>query len=461
MLSLSEKNITFLKVKGEKEFLEGTTAAGKTTIGISKWMIIVANSDKKFHIIAAMDKGTAEKNIINAEKGLLDQFNGLAEYYGNGTGNIAIPHIEYQTKKGLKIIYVVGYDDRKRWTKVLGGQVGCVFLDEVNIADMEFVREISHRCEYMMTTSNPDDPNLPIYKEYINRSRPLKQYVKDYPQELLKELNEPYNKGWIHWYFTFKDNASLTDEDIEKKKGSLAPDTKMYKNKILGLRGKATGLVFINFDRKRHVITKEQAKQFKYIAFSAGLDTAYSSKSPDTISMIFEGITEDRKLVTLDEKVYNNRDLNIPIAPSDTVKNFIDFLNRNKDEWGLARNVFIDSADQATITELNKYKRNNPCIFIFNNAYKSIKITDRIEMQIGWFHTDRYLIVEHCENHIRELEVYSWKEDKDYEPEDANDHTINASQYGWIPYRNKIGININEKKNEEVIYDPRKRSDLR
>jgi hypothetical protein len=461
MLSLSEKNITFLKVKGEKEFLEGTTAAGKTTIGISKWMIIVANSEKKFHIIAAMDKGTAEKNIINAEKGLLDQFNGLAEYYGNGTGNIAIPHIEYQTKKGVKIIYVVGYDDKKRWTKVLGGQVGCVFLDEVNIADMEFVREISHRCEYMMTTNNPDDPNLPIYKEYINRSRPLKKYVKDYPQELLKELNEPYNKGWIHWYFTFNDNASLTKEDIEKKKGSLAPDTKMYKNKILGLRGKATGLVFINFDRKRHVITKEKAKQFKYIAFSAGLDTAYSSKSPDTISMIFQGITEDRKVVILDEKVYNNRDLNIPIAPSDTVKNFIDFLNRNKEEWGLARNVFVDSADQATITELNKYKRVNPCIFIFNNAYKAIKITDRIEMQIGWFHTDRYLIVEHCKNHIQELETYSWKEEKDYEPEDANDHTINASQYGWIPYRDKIGISIKERNKEEVTYDPRKRSDLR
>ena len=424
-------------------------------------MRIVANSYRKFHIIAAMDKGTAEKNIINAEKGLLEQFNGLAEYYGNGTGNIAIPHISYKTNKGEKIIYVVGYDDKKRWTKVLGGQVGCVFLDEVNIADMEFVREISHRCEYMMTTSNPDDPNLPIYKEYINRSRPLKICLEDYPQELLKELNEPYNKGWIHWYFTFSDNASLTEEEIEKKKGSLAPDTKMYKNKILGLRGKATGLVFINFDRKRHVITKEQAKQFKYIVFSAGLDTAYSSKSPDTISMIFQGITEDRKVIILDEKVFNNKNLNVPIAPSDTVINFIEFLNRNKEEWGLARNVFIDSADQATITELNKYKRNNPCIFIFNNAYKSIKITDRIEMQIGWFHTDRYLIVEHCENHIRELEVYSWKEDKDYEPEDANDHTINASQYGWIPYRNKIGIDIKEKKNEEVSYDPRKRSDLR
>ena len=38
----------------------------------------------------------------------------------------------------------------------------------------------------------------------------------------------------------------------------------MYKNKILGLRGKSTGLVFSNFDRNKHVITKEQAKTKKY-----------------------------------------------------------------------------------------------------------------------------------------------------------------------------------------------------
>lgn len=453
MLKLSEKSKTFLSVKGEKEFLEGTTAAGKTTIGIFKWMTIVANSSKKYHIIAGADKGTAEKNIINAELGLLDQFKGLAEYKGNGTGNISIPHIQYQTDKGLKIIYVVGYDDKKRWTKVLGGQVGCVFVDECNISDMEFIREASHRCDYMMTTSNPDDPNLPIYKEYINRSRPLKKYVGDYPKELLMELKEPHNKGWIHWYFTFNDNASMTKEMIEKKKSSLAPGTKMYKNKILGLRGRATGLVFSNFDRNKHVITKEEAKKKKFIYFSAGLDTAYSSQSPDTIAMMFLGITDKRELVILDEKVYNNANLETPIAPSDTVRNFIDFLDRNKDEWGLARNVFIDSADQATITELNKYKLNHPLVYIFNNSYKKIKIVDRINLQLNWLHTGHYLVLEHCSNHIKELEIYSWKEDKDNEPEDANDHTINSSQYGFIPFIDKIGVEITEKEEAPVVFN--------
>ena len=426
-------------------------------MGIFKWMCIVADSEKKFHVIAGADLGTVEKNIINAELGLLDQFNGLVEYNGNGSKNIKLPHITYETNKGQKIIYVVGYDNKARWTKVLGGQVGCVFVDECNIADMEFMREISHRCDYMMTTNNPDDPNLPIFKEFLNRSRPLKRYIKDYPSELLNQISEPPVKGWVHWYFTFNDNASLTQEQIQRKKDAVAVGTKMYKNKIQGLRGRATGLVFINFNRTKHVITREQAKKMEFIQFSCGLDTAYSSNSPDTISMVFQGITKDRKVVILDERVYNNRDLETPIAPSDTVNNLIAFLDRNQKEWGLARNVFIDNADQATITELKKYKRTNPCIYVFNDAYKKVTIIDRINLQLGWFHTGHYLILEHCTNHIQELETYSWLEDKDNEPEDKNDHTINGSQYGWIQYRDKIGIKVEEEKEKPIVYDPRLR----
>lgn len=444
-LVLSPKFKDFLSCYCEREFLEGTTAAGKTTVGIPKFMIRVAMSEKKDHVLAGADLGTVEKNIINSELGIVNQFKGVAEYYSNGKGSIRLPHIEYHTPKGKKIIYCCGYDNKNRWKKVLGSQMGCVFIDEVNIADMEFLREITHRCEYMMTTSNPDDPSLPIYKEFINKSRPLKRYLKDYPKELLDELNEPHVKGWVHWYFTFWDNASLTKEQIQKKIDAVPVGTKMYKNKIQGLRGRATGLVFSNFDRKHHVIDYLALKDYmranglRFKKFSCGVDTSYSEDSPDTISFIFQGILNNGKLVILDEEVRNNRDMEQPLAPSDVVNNLIAFLERNRKEWGFAMNVFVDNADQATLKELNKYAANNPCVYIFNNAWKKMNIIDRIHLQLGWFKTNDYLILAHCKEHIRELEVYSWKDDK-YEPEDKNDHTINASQYGWIPYVKQIGI---------------------
>lgn len=458
MLKLSPKFKDFILTETKRDYLEGTTAAGKTTVGIFKFMMMVAKSDIKYHVMAGVDIGTIEKNVINSERGLLEQFEDIADYHGSGKGNIRLPHIEYITPNGIKIIYVCGMDDKRRWKKVLGSQFGCVYIDEVNLADMEFMREITHRCKYMMTTSNPDSPDLDVYKEFINRSRPLKRYVKDYPEELLSELSQPEVNGWIHWYFTFYDNASMTEEEIQEKIDSVPPGTKMYKNKIQGLRGKATGLVFAIFDKRVHCISKEEAKKFIrnkndktqtewFDIYTSGMDTAYSTKSPDTISMSFAGITNKGRFVLLDEKTYNNAEIGTPLAPSDTVVNYVAFLERNRKEWGLAKNVFIDSADQATITEATKYKRAHPeCIYIFNPAWKKTTIIDRIILQLGWMNFNKekgiqpsFCIVDTCKVYQNELNKYSWLEDKDQEPEDANDHMINSVQYAWLPYKKKIG----------------------
>ena len=51
-----------------------------------------------------------------------------------------------------------------------------------------------------------------------------------------------------------------------------------------------------------------------------------------------------------------------------------------------------------------------------------------------------YYVVDTCVNYIGEMGTYSWKEDKDNEPEDGHDHMVNSTQYGWIPYRDKIGM---------------------
>ena len=116
-LVLSEKHKAFLKCQTPAEFLEGTTAAGKTTVGIFKFMLKVAQSPKKLHILAADDTGTAEKNIINKDLGILDDFGSLVEYNGSGTKDDKIPHILFHTSSGDKTIYVLGYGNKKKWKK--------------------------------------------------------------------------------------------------------------------------------------------------------------------------------------------------------------------------------------------------------------------------------------------------------------------------------------------------------
>lgn len=431
-LLLSPKYKAFLKHKASVEFLEGTTYAGKTTIGILKFMLKVKESPKKQHIIAGLDLGTIEKNIINRDLGILDIFGNLVKYHPSGKGGETLPHISYQGK----VIYALGYGDKARWKKALGSQNGCIFIDEINIADMDFVREAAMRCDYLIATLNPDDPDLPIYKEYINHSRPLPEYKDDAPEELNQMLCEEPKPGWVHWFFSFEHNLGLSEEKKAQIIGNVPVGTKLYKNKILGLRGRATGLVFDL--RPENIITPAKAKEFKYLLFTCGVDTSYSRQSDDTFAFIFSGITTCRKHITLAERVYNNRDLKVPLSPSDIPPKLVDFLENCRTNWGFARNIFIDSADQATILECQKYKRAHGSIYTFNPAWKKMAIIDRINLQAGWLAHGDFLIVDTCKEYIRELNTYSWKEDKD-EPEDRNDHAINADQYSWLPFRDKIG----------------------
>lgn len=448
---LSSKYKDFLKYNdAELEILEGTTASGKTTTGIVKFLFKVAASNQKLHIISGQNLGIVEKNIINCELGILDIFGDTVSYNPKGKGKNGLPHIVYKINDETeKIIYILGYDNTSRWKYALGGQYGCIYIDEINTADMAYVRQAVMRCDYLMGTLNPDDPDKEIYTEYINRCRPIEKYKDDAPPGLIDMLDEPHTPGWVWWYFSFDHNAGLSEEKKNKIKRTHSEGSVDYMHYVLGMRGKAEGVIFDNFDRKRHCITSQAAgalvrgkqQQDEYfIQFSAGLDTAYSKNSDDTIAMSFIGITNKKNLYLLDELVLNNKFEKTPFAPSDIVKKFVDFLDKNRETYGFARDVFIDSADQATITELKKYKVNTGSIYNFNNAYKALKILDRIQLQKGWFATGHMYIVDTCETYIKELRTYSWSDKKNKtEPQDANDHMINSVQYAWIPFKNIIG----------------------
>lgn len=446
---LSQKQKDFLRYrKASLEVLEGTTASGKTTISITKLFLRIAESNRRSHIIAGQSIGVVEKNIINKELGIMEQFAGYVEYNPRGQGVETMSHIRFHTPNGDKIIYIVGYSDISKWKQVLGGQYGCALIDEVNTANIDFVRQLRMRCDYTISTLNPDDNDMPIYKEMINRCRPIEKYENDAPDELLKCLDEPPEDGWAWWYFTFDDNKGLSEAKKAQIRSSHVVGSLDYKHYILGLRGKAQGVIFDNFNTKVHLLTQPEIYELAhnkgdkehFIQYTAGLDTAYSSKSADTISMTFLGITNKKRLIYIDENVINNRDTKTPFAPSDVVKQFYEFLEENRKKYGFARDTFIDSADQATITEFAKLKRQKGIIYNFNPAHKSLKIIDRINYQKGWISTGHYYVCNTCKNHIKELQTYSWSERGNKAiPEDANDHTINSQQYAFIPFIKLIG----------------------
>jgi len=396
-------------------------------------MYKVGTSKFNKHLIAGDSIGTIESNILNCENGLLDIWGTELKYYPNGCMNIRLPHIRVKDK----IIYLVGYSDIAKYKKVLGGQFGVVGIDEINIADMGFIRELFlPRFEYLLATLNPDNPDLEIYNEIINRCRPTEKYKDQVPSYIWEELNKAIPQdNWVYWFFTYKDNPIVTEEKERELLSSLLPETREYQTKILGKRTKGVGLIFIL--PRENIITVEQAKAKQYVKITLGVDTSYSRKSADTFAFVLCGITKQGECVALEEWVRNNKDLRVPITPSDLAIEIDRFINEQK--WGIVQNVFIDSGDQATITECQKYKRMNGTLYNIVGAYKETKIIDRINLQNTWIAKGKYLIVQHCKEYIKEHGVYSWQINKDI-PEETNDHCINAGQYSWPLYKKMIGV---------------------
>lgn len=248
-MRFGEKYCDLILSDNKGDILEGTTYSGKTTVGIGvKFMTEIMASKKMFHGLAGKDLGTIEKNIINSENGLLAEWGSYLQYFGRGRTDVKLPHLVFWQDDGsYKVIYVFGYDDKARWQKVLGGQLGVLGVDEANIADIDFLREVMIRCDYFIWTLNPDNPDLPIYEEYINHSRPMKKHEGDYPRELLGQLNLEPKAGWCHWYFTFYDNIACSEEKRLQIIENAPPGTKLHKNKVLGLRGVGEGALYAGY----------------------------------------------------------------------------------------------------------------------------------------------------------------------------------------------------------------------
>lgn len=298
---LSQKYIDFINTTNvSAEFLEGTTASGKTTVGAGvKFMRMVSQSPKKLHAIAAKTTGKSEETIIQQDNGILDLHRN-AVYCGNGDKDYKLPHIKFEGK----IIYILGYSSRDKWEMVLGAQFGCVYIDEINTADIEFIREMSTRNDYMLATLNPDDPSLPVYKEFVNRSRPFKKYENDVPPEITAELTEEPVPNWRYWFFSFADNLSLTPEQIEKKKNSAPKGTKLYKNKILGLRGRATGL--IQTAKSQTETIRSSQPQSRTVCFIRDVRTAQVHIIPNLMIWTHRCLKMKSKSLTVSEELRKN-----------------------------------------------------------------------------------------------------------------------------------------------------------
>lgn len=450
-----QKFLSLLDIDGlgiEGEYLEGQTAAGKTTVGIGvKLIMLAALSPRKLHLLCGLNKGKLEENIISKDLGILDiakkkGYN--VEYFPDGHGKFGKPHILVygNTPDEDKIIRVAGYDDKSKWRDVLGGQYGIVAVDEANIADMQFLRELAMRKRYWMFTLNPDNPDLEIYKEFINHSRPLKEFKKDYPQELYNQLlSRPYIKGYIHWYFTMDDNAALTEEEKERKRNSVPVNSKEYKNKILGLRCKSEGLVISEMSDEKIIPQSKFEDGSMWLPNEriyqvvCGLDSGLNA---DATALTISLMTTAGRLITIPTFYY------VPQLGSNSNSQQATYIEAWLDYWlSMFRccnpSIVSITGDSAALTQDLIYEIN------LRTKYSAAKVgakdimkdTQRVKSIVG---TPNYWYIVNFGNRnplkpqeklgeddmlIVEFNNIVWDKKKGNVPEDGNDHCFDSFKY--------------------------------
>jgi phage terminase large subunit len=396
---LHDKHKAVLKDKNRVIFLEGVTGSSKSFIAGLSFYLRAFNSgkNKTQFVIAATSTTVAEKMFIDNPSSFVNIFNQVCEYKKQGTGG---SRIEIQTPTGLKIIYLVGYDNRSRYKQILGLSVHGFLIEEVHVAGDEFIQEAFTRLYrdngFMYVTGNAGLPDQIVYKDYLNKARPPLAYAHELPPETWVELNSSEaDDTFSYYFFRFDDNPLMTQEQIEAMYKIHPVGSFEYNSKIIAVRGFTEGLlyaqliddVWIDKDTIGNRIRLARINPYVFEKVYVGIDLGSTAKTIFTIV----GITREyQRVVVLEAKVLEGE-----FDYNDIVNAFNTWFM----EWySLLRKIdgiMPDSADPLFIKTL----RNNILIKSINitgSIKKTIK--DRIDLKQQLLFQKRLLFTERADN---------------------------------------------------------------
>lgn len=276
-------------------FLVGATGCSKSLGAGHKfvdWMLNAPKEETQFYIICE-NIGTGVRNILQNKDGFYNLFDFCREgYKASKEGGIQF------TFKGLygdKTVYIVGADNKKSWSKILGSNPDGIWLEELSVLHIDCVREafgraISRRCKLIATT-NGGLPTQEFYTEFLNHAKVM--FRDRVPAIELAEMLE--DKEYMHYYhFNMEDDAPhLTAEEIKRLKELYPPKSFYYYSKILGCRGFIQGAAYAPLMQKDiHLVPFQDVNlsslQEIILAIDVGsnLDVSDSSKASTVASLI-------------------------------------------------------------------------------------------------------------------------------------------------------------------------------
>lgn len=420
---------------------EGAVRAGKTIDNCIAFALNLEYTKDRINLASGSTLANAKLNIGECNGyGLEHLFKGRCKW-GKFKDNDAL---FINTKSGEKIVIFVGGGKADSYKKILGNSYGLWIATEINehydsdnskesFIKVAFARQLASNNPKWFWDLNPGNPNDTIYKDYLDLWQ-------------TKGLVGGYN----YQHFTIFDNAAITEQRKSEIISQYDSTSIWYQRDILGKRVVAEGLIYCEF-KDYHIIkmndwnaidkngnyTNEFRRALKFITVGVDFGGNISAHSFNAT-----GFTNQfRKFGTIKQKRIAKR-----IDDKELTEAFIKFIKELKDEYPGVKIIDIrcDSAEQTLIAGFERALRENDIGIPINNAIKS-GILDRIRFYCKMFSTNKYFILECCNDLITAFKTAVWEKDKnDVRLDDGKQDvdSLDAQEYSTEPYQDVL-VQIN------------------
>lgn len=348
------------------------------------------------------------------------------------------------TKTGQKIVIFVGGGKADSYKKILGNSYGLWIATEINehydcdnskesFIKVAFARQLASDNPKWFWDLNPGNPNDTIYKEYL---------------DLWKEKG--LLGGYNYKHFTIFDNAAITEQRKAEIISQYDPTSIWYQRDILGKRVVAEGLIYCEF-KDYHIVkmndwnaidengnyTNSIRNALKFITIGVDFGGNISAHSFNATGFTYQF----RKFGTIKQRRIAKR-----IDDKELTEEFIKFIKELREEYPNVNIIDIrcDSAEQTLIAGFERALRENNIPIPINNAIKG-EIVNRIRFYCKMFSTNKYFVLECCNDLIMAFKTTVWEKDKnDVRLDDGKQDidSLDAQEYSTEPYQDVL-IQIN------------------
>lgn len=372
----SEKHKAYIRACQECEvnIAEGAVRAGKTVDNVFAFARELKTTPDRIHLATGSTVGNAKLNIgVCNGLGLENIFRGQS-HWGKFKDNEALFIKGPDTGWKQKIVIFAGGAKEDSYKRIRGNSYGMWIATEISLHHDKTIKEANNRLLAAKRLKifwdlNPDNPNHPIYTDYIDRYRDMAA-AGDFPG------------GYNYMHCTIYDNKTITAERLRRIESRYDKNSIWYMRDIKGMRVVASGLIYRRFaddvSTKQYTFRIDE-KPKDIMEINLGVDFGGSASGHSfTATAITRGY---RFVVALASELIPCKDRSgnqIEIDPEMLGNMFCNFVQRLLSIYGFVTTVYCDSAEQTLIAGIRSSLKKHGLGWVrVDNALKT-EINDRI-----------------------------------------------------------------------------------